>query len=174
MALPVRSAALRLLCALASAAPNVNANVVAAYLQERDVYDPLLRLLASGTTSGTTDGLAAQAALLLALLLTWRESRNAYATRLAQAPPQQLCTLLAACARLLSPPPRAQAEASAAAAASAASASASPSSTAYATSLLTDAAAAAGWAAEAVFAAAWAPGTPDTRKEALLDAMAAR
>lgn len=166
----MRSAALRLLCALASAAPNVNANVIAAYLQERDVYDPLLRLLASGTAAGT-DGLAAQAALLLALLLTWRESRNAYATRLAQAPPQQLCTLLAACARLLSPPPRAQAEA---AAASAASTSASPSSTAYATSLLTDAAAAAGWAAEAVFAAAWAPGTPDTRKEALLDAMAAR
>ena len=94
----VRSAALRLLCTLASASPNVNANVLAAFLMERDVYDPLLRLLSlrASATDGGGEALRPQAAALLALLLTWRESRNAYAARLAAASPAQLCTLLAA------------------------------------------------------------------------------
>ena len=170
----MRSAALRLLCTLASASPNINANVLAAFLQERDVYDPLLRLLSLRTSAADAgaEALRPQAAALLALLLTWRESRNAYASRLAVASPAQLCTLLAACARLLSPPPADAAADAAAAAAASAAALAAPAQT-YATSLLTDAAAAAGWAAEAVFAAAWATEAPPQR-EGLLDAMATR
>jgi hypothetical protein len=171
----VRAAALRLLCTLASASPNVNANVLAAFLMERDVYDPLLRLLSlrAAAADAGAEALRPQAAALLALLLTWRESRNAYAGRLAAATPQQLCTLLAACARLLSPPPLPDADAAAAPSATA-SGTPQPTSTEKSYSeLLTDAAAAAGWAAEAVFAAAWAPGTPP-RPEALLDSMAAR
>jgi hypothetical protein len=208
---PVRALALRLLSTLAAAAPNVNANVIVGYFmvrafvdsrpecsfciqhslpniqccvsfipQETDVYDPLLRLCAS-RDGGGAEALRREGARLLALLLTWRESRNSYAQRLSHSPPGDLLILLTASARLLTPPRPGTAAAAAAAASAAAQRAAAAAAAARdaaaagaasaATAALSDAAGAvAGYVSDYVFAGWATPAAADS----LLDDMAAR
>ena len=104
----IRRAALRLLLVLCGSWANVNANVLVGLCQEAPaeaLQAPLLQLLTSPSSGGHSEELQEGALQLLALLLSWTESSNAFSHRLAACPAAQLAELLHVASRALAPPP---------------------------------------------------------------------